>query len=188
MRVRNWPWRFLAEQRGVCPTQKDEPTSFDVTAGVAWIQPAARSGSNEWTGETKSDKTRSGRQFTWRRRREFEAYSFAMVLAEISRLTYDWAAKAYSYLRYGDALTDIWMAYRTDVDAVLHNLGFGDHLRAIESGLCSDNPEEWRKSVYECRGILEDLSKHLWRDPRKTYDLITALLMRLDGLGDSRSG
>lgn len=109
------------------------------------------------------------RRFSVERRLVYPASVFADMTRRLEQQVYDFASRAYEYLRYGSALTDVWTGYRTRVDVVLHTLGLTNHLDAIQAGLRSANPEEWRKAVFACRNTLEDVARLLWQDPRPTY-------------------
>lgn len=100
----------------------------------------------------------------------FPVTAFTAILQQIEQHTFDFASQSYRVLRYGNALTDIWIAYRFQVDTALQHLGLTNHLEAVQVGLRSDNPEEWRNAVFGCRNILEDVAACLWLDPRPTYD------------------
>jgi hypothetical protein len=92
------------------------------------------------------------------------------VLAEVEKIAFGFASQAYTFLRYGNELTDIWQDHRREVDAKLLPLGFAGHLDTIQAGLRSVNPTDWRSAVFACRSLLEDVAAYLWRDPRKTYE------------------
>lgn len=148
-----------------------EDTLLEVQAGIDWLLNAAQYGYREITGETKHGWLRSSRrEILLQRVKVFPAANFATSVAEIEKNTFDFASKAYVQLRYGNTLGDIWIDYRRRVDAALQQLNFFNHLEAIRSGLQSDNPESWRSAVFECRNLLDDVAKFLWRDPRKTYE------------------
>jgi hypothetical protein len=137
------------------------------------IQQYARDGTYRDLGETSEGWSESaGQPFTWRRRETFDESVFQRLLRTLERHAYDFASQAYRTLRYGNAITDIWSEYRGHVDAVVHARGFVHHLDAIDNGMRSANPEEWRNAIYGCRNLLDDLSRYLWQDARKTYDLI----------------
>jgi hypothetical protein len=149
----------------------EEDAILDVYAGIDFLLAASGSGYTEVTGETKEGWSRRWkRSIELERVKVFQAASFAVVLAEIERMTFEFASQSYALLRYGNVLTDFWMDYRTQVDAALHRLNLTAHLDAIQSGLQSDNPEAWRAAVLECRNLLNDVADHLWRDPRETYE------------------
>lgn len=95
---------------------------------------------------------------------------FQDILDNIESIVFDFASKSYAILRYGDALEDVWQAYRTKVDEHLISIGFGGHLDTVRTGLNSDNPQDWRAAMWSCRDILRDLATYLWQDPRETYE------------------
>lgn len=151
----------------------DEPTTIEVRGSLTTIQELARTGAYRDLDESRRTRSRElGREIVWRRRERFEASAYATTLSELERLTYDFASSAYRTLRYGNTITDIWSEYRSHVDTVVQARGFTSHLEAIESGMRSANPEEWRNAIYGCRNLLDDLSRYLWQDARRTYDLI----------------
>jgi len=87
-------------------------------------------------------------------------------------MTFDFASRSYTVLRYGNVLTDIWHDYRVAVDAALARMQLHKHLDAIQEGVRSDNPELQHAPGFACRNLLTDLAAYLWRDPRTTYDLL----------------
>jgi hypothetical protein len=165
----------IAEQRygrRVLPGDP-ETTLLEVRAPLASVQSCAQTGYSENTDQTHEAWSKAAQQrYTWRRRKEFSPAVFTSILFEIERIAFDFASQSYVLLRYGNALTDIWSDYRTAVDAAIRSLGFTQHLEAIEVGIQSDSAEQWRMAVYECRSLLDDLSRLLWQDERKTYDPI----------------
>jgi hypothetical protein len=72
-------------------------------------------------------------------------------------------------LRYSDALTGILSKYRSSVEDALQRLNLSEHLAAIQAGIQSPNPAEWRSAVFSCRNLLSDLAGLLWQDSRSTY-------------------
>ena len=147
-----------------------ETTTLDVRAGIDWILSSAQSGYIESTGE------KSSRYISFRSKhvdteqvRNFDKTAFQTILKNIENEVFNFASKAYSVLLYGDALQDVWQAYRTVVDAKLTEIGIGGHLDTVRAGLNSSNPQDWRAAMWSCRDILHDLASYLWQDPRETY-------------------
>ncbi len=95
--------------------------------------------------------------------------SVARVAAGLENALFTYASQAYTVLRFGDAVADIWRDYRNQVDEALGRLGLHGHLDAIRAGLESDEPQRWREAMWSCRDLLRDLATHLWRDTRGTY-------------------
>ena len=95
--------------------------------------------------------------------------SLARVLRGLENALFTYASEAYSILRFGDTVGDIWRDYRSQVDEALGRLGLHGHLEAIRAGLESDEPQRWREAMWSCRDLLRDLATHLWRDTRGTY-------------------
>jgi hypothetical protein len=95
--------------------------------------------------------------------------SIAMVLQGLENALFTYASQAYTLLRFGDAVGDIWRDYRRQVDEALGRLGLHGHLDAIRAGLESDEPQRWREAMWSCRDLLRDLAAYLWRDTRATY-------------------
>ena len=158
---------------------KEEGTVLDVTAGVDWILGAASLGYAEYSGETStiepaqsSTRTSRGLPLKLTRVKRFEAYVFADVIRRIQHITLKFASDRYAFLAFTEALSDICQGYRQQVDAKLHALNFGNHIEAIQNGIRSQNPQDWRQAVYGCRNLFEDLGRLLWQDPRTTYDLL----------------
>ena len=148
-----------------------ESTSMDIRWGIDAVMTAATKGHRVKTGETREDLGRSGKEYVELERvKQFSEAGFQAVIDRVEGLTFDFATQSYASLRYGDSLTDIWSEYRAQVDPKVQELHLGHHLDAIHDGLRSDNPEAWRNAVYGCRNLFHDLSNHLWRDKRKTYD------------------
>lgn len=148
-----------------------EDTVLEVRSVIDWLLAASQSGYNEPTGETRRDW--SGGRNRWiqlERVRIFDAGHFAFALRDIEQMTFAFASRSYTFLRYGNVLTDFWTEYRTQVDATLQRLNLTAHLDAIQSGLQSDNPESWRAAVLGCRNLLNDVANYLWRDKRKAYE------------------
>jgi hypothetical protein len=96
--------------------------------------------------------------------------AYAQVVANVERMAFDFATSNYHLLKYGNALADIWQEQRQLVEQALRDLGLIQHLDAIEHGLTSANPAQWRAAVYGCRSLMTDLADRLWRDPRDTYE------------------
>src|SRR5205807_10215218 len=90
--------------------------------------------------------------------RIFSAPSFRAVLQRLEEMAFQFASSAYATLRYGNALHDVWQAHRRLVEEKLVTLNLQQHLLAIESGLRSANPEEWRAVLWRCRDLLHDLA------------------------------
>jgi len=158
----------LAREREEEPT---EVVSLDVWAGIDWIISVAEHGYAESTDET------SERYISFRHRhieiekvRQFDKSVFQATIDRLESLAFDFVSEAYSLLRYGDALHDVWQAYSEEVDGHLTTIGFGAHLDAIRNGLSSANPQDWRTAMWSCRDLLHDLADYLWQDTRDTYD------------------
>lgn len=152
--------------------QKDhgEPTTLVVFAELHWLLKAAQSGYVEITGETRGEYLRRRDAYiTMEQIRVFTAADFARVVTRIESATYTFASDAYRLLKYGDVVSDVWQGYRRQVDRVLAQLGFTEHLEAIHTGLQSGNPQGWRNAVFGCRNVLTDAAAYLWQDKRKTY-------------------
>jgi hypothetical protein len=143
-----------------------EPTTLVLWAGAASLSAWAQKGVYTPTGETR--QTRRHGELV--RVTSVEAPQIAALIATIEQMVFEFASRSYAVLRYGNALTDFWTGYRTQVEAVLQALGFSAHLDAIQTGLRSPNPQEWRNAIFGCRNLLEDLARYLWRDPRQTYE------------------
>lgn len=148
-----------------------ESTTIKIWARVGWIIGAAQNGYRNPTGETKVSNLRSG-DITLQQVEIAHGMSFSHLIAEIERSAFDFASMAYTQLRYGNIISDLWMEYRIIVDEGIQQLNLNSHLLAIQDGLVSENPESWRTSVIECRNIFEDLANILWQDPRKTYNFL----------------
>src|SRR5215204_2542774 len=102
----------------------------------------------------------------------FSPEVFASLLNRLEHAVLEHASKNYTFLMYGEALTHIWEGYRQEVDAKLSDLNYGNHLKTIQNGIRSTNPEDWRLAAYGCRNLFEDVAAYLWQDPRPTYDLL----------------
>lgn len=148
----------------------EELATLDVWSGIDFIVNSVNIGYKALTDETKISHLRSGKQIKLRRVRSFPAVNFSWCLSAINRYAFDFASRAYTQLKYGSAIQDIWYEYRSNVEAKLIELGFHHHLNEIHNGLLEDNPEAWRSAVYECRSLLSDVANYLWRDQRSTYD------------------
>lgn len=156
---------------------KEKPTTYttmDVWAGIDWILSATQSGYVESTGK-KSSKYISFRHKNVETKQvsTYDKHVFQAILSNVENLVFDFASKAYSILLYGDALQDVWQAYRTEVDKHLIAIGLGGHLDTVRTGLNSDNPQDWRVAMWSCRDILHDLAAYLWKDPRETYECLS---------------
>lgn len=139
--------------------------------GIDGLRAGANSGYSEGTGQTKrsyNDLNRRNYTLEWTRTIPKAAYE--VILLRVEQYTFDFASNSYRVLRYGNFLTDIWAGYRTQVDDALRKLNLTNHLDAVQKGLQSDNPQEWRNAVFGCRSMLEDVAAFLWRDSRKFYD------------------
>ncbi len=155
---------------------KKEPpryTEMDVWAGIDWILLVAQSGYVESTGR------KSSRYISFRHEsvetEEMTVYGeqvFQAVITKIENQAFASASNAYAILSYGDALRDVWQAYRAKVEEQLVPLGFGKHLDTIRNGLSSQNPQDWRAAMWSCRDMFHDLATYLWQDKRDTYDYL----------------
>lgn len=155
---------------------KKEPlkyTEIDVWDGIDWILSAAQSGYVESTGR------RSTKYISFREKNveteEMNVYDkqvFQTILTNIGNLAFNFASNSYAILQYGDALQDVWQAYRAKVEEQLIATGFTKHLDTIRNGLNSQNPQDWRAAMWSCRDILHDLAAYLWCDQRETYEYL----------------
>ena len=98
-----------------------------------------------------------------------EAATMQRVLANLRTEIFRWASRAYKAIRFGDAAGDIWRSYRGRVDEALAKIGLGGHLDAINRGLSSPEPQEWRQAMWSCRDLMRDFATHLWRLSGETY-------------------
>ena len=151
-----------------------EPTQYtklDVWAGIDWILSAAQSGYVESTGK-KSSKYISFRHESveTNEARIYDKHVFQTIVTNIENLVFRFVSESYAVLCYSDVLQDIWQGYRTKIDEHLIPIGLSKHLDAIQNGLNSANPQEWRTAMWSCRDILHDLAAYLWCDQRKTYE------------------
>lgn len=153
---------------------KKKPTTYttmDVRADIDWILSVAQSGHVESTGRKSSRYISSRHESVETEQvRVYNKQVFQDILDNIESNVFDFASKSYAILRYGDALKDVWQAYRSKVDEHLIPIGFGGHLDTVQTGLNSDNPQHWRAAMWSCRDILRDLAAYLWQDPRETYE------------------
>ena len=148
-----------------------EPAELDVFAGLDWLMEASQSGYTESTGDNKEGYQLS-RSIKLERVRIFAAANFQTVVSTIETEAFGLASRAYTLLRYGNAIADIWSEHRTEVDATLRRLDLGSHLDAIQVGLQSDNPEACRNAVFGARNLMNDLAEYLWRDKRTEYEFL----------------
>lgn len=150
---------------------ESEPDSLEVRAGIDWLTSRTQFGYSENLEDTKRVTSPSGRStMELRRQRVFSGGDIAYAVSQIERQTFDFTSTSYAQLRFGDIIGDIWARYRRDVDAAMAELNLSAHLASIESGLISENTEDWRSAAFECRNLLNDLANHLWRDPRPRYE------------------
>jgi len=123
-------------------------TTMDVWQGIDWIRSAAEWGYSESTGKKSSRYISFQHQnVETEQLRVYDKNVFQIILTNVENLVFNFASKSYSILCYGDALQDIWQAYRTKVDEQLVSIGFGGHLDTIRTGLNSDNPQNWRAAM-----------------------------------------
>ncbi|MBI4312809.1 MAG: hypothetical protein HY681_13665 [Chloroflexi bacterium] len=153
-------------------TKKEPPQygEMDVWVGIDWILSAAQSGYVESTGR------KSSRYISYRHEsietEEMTVYDkqvFQTIITNIENQAFASASNAYTILTYGDALQEVWQAYRTKVEEYLVPIGFGKHLDTIRNGLNSQNPQDWRAAMWSCRDMFHDLATYLWQDKRDTY-------------------
>ncbi|HLO14524.1 MAG TPA: hypothetical protein VK206_06835 [Anaerolineales bacterium] len=149
------------------------PDVLEVRAGIDWLSYSAQYGYTETLGETKEVSTPSrNSRATLQRKRIFPASNITYSLSQIEKHVFDFASISYAQLRFGDIIGDIWGRYRRDVDAAMSSLNLVSHLRSIEGGLLSENPEDWRSAAFECRNLLNDLATYLWQDARPRYEYL----------------
>jgi len=155
---------------------EEEPVThaeMDVWVGIDWILSAAQAGYTEYTGRKSSKYIRlSQKRVETREANVYGKHVFQTLLTNIENLVFNFASNSYSTLRYGDALQDLWQAYRAKVEECLATLGFTGHLDTVRNGLKSKNPQDWRAAMWSCRDILHDLATYLWRDKRETYEYL----------------
>ena len=150
---------------------ESEPDTLEVRAGVDWYLASRVHGYSEELPSKKTVPFPSGRKTaTLVRKRVFQAGAVAQSLNEIEKQVFDFASTTYAQLRFGDIIGDIWERYRATIDQSMTHLGIAGHLSAIEKGLLSDNPEEWRGAAFECRNLLNDVANYLWQDTRPRYE------------------
>lgn len=150
------------------PLPPTESVRLDLYEGIAHIISWAQSGSSARTGKTQ--QMHAGRiDYEAVQFRTYSAGSFKQVIQRIEEITFDWASATYSALRYGNALANVWDQERALIEPRIATLGLDAHFFAIERGLQSTNPEEWRNVLWKCRDMLHDLAARLWQDPRPTY-------------------
>jgi len=155
------------ESRG---SRTEEPTLRDLIDGVDRLLAAAVAGFATPTGREDTRYLHS-----WDQEVPVEEVvvvpkeSVARVLQGLENALFTYASQAYTLLRFGDAVGDIWRDYRRQVDEALGRLGLHGHLEAIRAGLESDEPQRWREAMWSCRDLLRDLATYLWRDSRGTY-------------------
>lgn len=152
----------------------EEPTQYtemDVWSGIDWILSVAQSGYVEPTGK-KSSKYISfqKKSVETKEARIYDKHVFQTIVTNIENLVFSFVSESYAVLRYSDVLQDIWQGFRTKIDEHLIPIGLSKHLDAIQNGLNSANPQDWRNAMWSCRDILHDLAAYLWRDQRKTYE------------------
>jgi hypothetical protein len=137
---------------------------LEVRAGIDWFIKNSTSGYSEITGKTKRSDS-----VVYDQLKICNTLCIASSLSKIEQIIFDFASSAYVQLQYGNAIEDIWSDYRVCVDSALKDLGFIEHLQAINTGLQSTNPELWRLAVFGCRNLLKDIANLLWCDARSTY-------------------
>jgi hypothetical protein len=151
-----------------------EPTTYttmDVWAGVDWILSAAESGYVESTGKKSSKYTGVRRKrINIEQLHVYDKQAFQVIVNNIENSVFNFVSESYSILCYGDALQDVWEAYRAKVEGHLVPIGLGKHLDTVRKELSSNNPQDWRAAMWTCRDILHDLAAYLWQDPRETYE------------------
>jgi len=158
---------------------EEEDTTLEVVAGIEFILTASNNGYREGTEETKEEWSRRRNQhIDLERVKVFQPLSFAGMAGKIENMTFEFASESYTFLQYGNVLTDFWADYRSRVDAALRQLNLTAHLDVIQAGLQSDNQEAWRSAMLECRNLLNDVANHLWQDPRATYEHIGFTVFR----------
>jgi hypothetical protein len=158
----------VTEQHGDKPTKTW--THRDLRVGVAQLKTGAEKGLVWRTG---NEDTRHLK--TWDQDVPVHEVlvmpkeSVAQVVEGLENALFSYASEAYSVLRLGDSVGDIWRDFRNRVDEALARIGLQAHLEAIRTGLESDNPEQWRQAMWACRDLLRDLAAHLWQNSHKTY-------------------
>ena len=163
----------LAVQSVDPATYEEEDDILVVWSGIDWIISASKTGYREELSETKQALSPfKQHRVTLRRVRSFSPTAISAIILEIEKNLYDFISSAYVQLKYSNATKKIWDTYQVQVDKALFQLGFTQHLSAIESNLLSNNPEAWRVTAYECRNLLNDLANHLWRDTRSRYEYL----------------
>lgn len=153
---------------------EEEPTTYtgmDVWHGIDWVLSAAQWGYVESTGRQSSKYiSLRSKNVKTREANVYDKHAFQTILTNVENLVFKFVSESYAILCYGDALQDIWQAYRAKVDEHLARIGIGGHLDTIRSGLSSGNPQDWRAAMWSCRDILRDTATYLWQDPRETYE------------------
>lgn len=148
-------------------------TQMEIRNGIDWIASRQEHGFYRFENESGVwwPGILPGTVGTFVQRVEFYSPSmFRHVISTVEHLTFRWAVNWRKTLIYGNAVTDIWTQYRATVEKVLSAAGLKTHLDSIQANLSSNNPSQWRSTVYACRSVLEDLSAYLWQDSRPTYE------------------
>jgi hypothetical protein len=152
------------------PDIASDSTSLDVFARLGWILSAAKSGYTERTDEEKTVRFRNNsRTMTLKKQNYFTPSVFGAILEVLENKAYKFAVSSYVQLKYGDLQTSIWEDYSKRAEEAVLSMKLSQHLDGIKQGIESGNPEMLRTAVLGCRNLLDDVAKHLWKDPRETY-------------------
>ena len=151
--------------------EETELVYLDIFANIDWIISASEHGYTESTGE-KTEKYISfrSRHIEIEKIHRYDRSAFLALLNSIENYIFIFVSNSISILEYSDQLESIWQSYKEEVDEKLVEIGLNNHLDTIQKGLSSENPQDWRASMWSCRDILHDLANYLWQDTREIYE------------------
>jgi hypothetical protein len=146
-----------------------EPVEMPVGTAIANIYAYTTSG---YIAVQEMKKASSKKKVGLQRVHIYPAYEFSRIISTLEHKIFVFCSDSYAYLKYGSAISDSWIDYQVEVDKALHDIGIGDHIKVIQNGLQSANPEAWRAATLECRSVLNDVADYLWKDQRPRYEYL----------------
>ena len=138
---------------------------WGVSDVVQWSEAGEIEALSDWElHQSPTMRTAGAMRYRWVVR--YPPQTFRRLLANLDAAAQVQARRIEIDLTYGDAVQGIWEEFREITEPALAYLGLENHFAVIRDGIRSDNWEQWRSAMIECRSVLEHLAALLWQDPK----------------------
>jgi hypothetical protein len=166
--------RQMNELSGLIHPELDSPpvpTTKSVNEDIASVIEAYQNGFIVQDGEWIAQRGLGGTAY-YRYVLRFQPAVFRAVVHGATNAALGRARTTEITLRFGNAVQDILEHLRQNTERAIGGLGLDPHFAAIREGIQSNNPEQWRSAMWECRSVIEALANRLWQDPSGRYQPI----------------